>query len=808
MSGYRDYIKEEDEDEDEALENHSESYKQTEVREAIAFLIEITPDLLLHPASPETTLSTSNESSKLFELLSSINELMQDLIKTSKNTGVGLYFYNCQTISPLRKMQNPPGFNRLFSLDPVNLHHMKRLNDVIDDLQRGIISSLHDVFKYQPMEDEIQLTTIMNKMIDEFIAKKMFNKQRLIWITTNDQPYKHNKTKEALWRIIDDYYAYGFYIEPFFIIPLDKREFDFQPFKDLFMNTDFLKKKQTTTMSQLPGSNDAKDVGDEAYANVGDEKFNHENTGFSKNSLVLRKSILGSQIRKSILGIKEVKRVLFTCNLILSDGGTLGGGFGCTVKGYQLYTHEKVRKRDFYVYTREETIMKVFTETKLVKEGGVTPPKVIELKKEPKLSFSEKKDEAGIRKGFFVGDKDILLLDKEQMDFFKNYTFDHRQVEGSQAGKSGGDDDDDDDDEGDDHEDENERGEGKQEQDYALSQAYSKPPYLQLIGFRDLKHFNPSLWCGTAEFVTADVAETTTPNNEVVFTNSLQTFASLYRSCIRLKKYPVVFGCTRKNMRPYLYSMYPTRCARSTKNNKNADDQDDRDDQDIQDDRDGTEFPEGFVLVKMPWLEDVRALPADYIKSVLNSSEKLALKTDSALVSQMTQLIQSNKMSSYAPRDWPNPSLNYFYKVLKHEVLQTEFFPNERTLTKNDITVQKLAELKNRMSESDKLLIKRINARIGELGDCVKKRVLQEDVLVDAINEQERAKKQKLSKKSVVELSEADVLLAWKSNTLNNFTMDQLKMFRKKYPDIMTAVKKQDMVDNIAAYLEENRMKH
>lgn len=35
--------------------------------------------------------------------------------------------------------------------------------------------------------------------------------------------------------------------------------------------------------------------------------------------------------------------------------------------------------------------------------------------------------------------------------------------------------------------------------------SFSKPPYLKLIGFRDLNQFNPVYTCGPPTFVTADI---------------------------------------------------------------------------------------------------------------------------------------------------------------------------------------------------------------------------------------------------------------------------------------------------------------
>ena len=171
---------------------------------------------------------------------------MQELIITSRSTGIGIYFYNCAKSNKLSSMKNTncTGFERLFHLNVLNLQNMKKLNDLIqDDINN--IKSIDEIFKYQPLKkidlkvgkqshsetqtqtqtqtqsshtiQETQLTVVLNKMIDEFINKREFNKRRMVWITTNDKPYHEESEREALWRTIDDFYYYGFFIEPLFL---------------------------------------------------------------------------------------------------------------------------------------------------------------------------------------------------------------------------------------------------------------------------------------------------------------------------------------------------------------------------------------------------------------------------------------------------------------------------------------------------------------------------------------------------------------------------------------------------------------
>lgn len=120
------------------------------------------------------------------------------------------------------------------------------------------------------------------------------------------------------------------------------------------MNSNFMKPSQQTQQLQQSQWNtletqvDAKQLG-----------------GFSKDSPIFQKLVLSSQIRQSILDIKYVRRVQFTCNLILSDNGNLGGSVGCTVKGYSLYSHEKSRSGNYY-FIHEVNCLNEYTPNQII----------------------------------------------------------------------------------------------------------------------------------------------------------------------------------------------------------------------------------------------------------------------------------------------------------------------------------------------------------------------------------------------------------------------------------------------------------
>ncbi|RLV93424.1 ATP-dependent DNA helicase II subunit 1 [Spathaspora sp. JA1] len=688
-------------------EDQDKQYQQYEIKEGIIFLIEITPGLLMSDTGIDSH-------SQLFEILSSINDLMSELIITMKNTGVGIYFYNCSSSSVLNSMNQPPGFFKLFRLNVLNLQNMKKLNDIIQD---NSITPLESYFKHKPIEDENHLSVVLNKMIDEFSVKTEFNRKKLIWITTNDKPYTKTSTKENLWRIINDFYNYNFYIQTLFLDTTNKK-FDIELYKDVFLNTSFLKRSQQQQQEE------------------------EEEIPPSKDSQV--KSLLSNQIRQSIFRIKEIRRIQFSCNLILSDGGTMGGNLGCSIKGYTLYSHEKYKK-DLLLYTKEESIKKVFLDSKLTSDNGA-----IELVKNDKTkSIQEVKEQAGIRKGYPIGGNgDIIFLNKDQLEFINNYAFDHKLQEEEQE----------------DFDDE-------EEKSYVST---SQPPYLKLLGFRDIQNFNPVYSCGSPIFVTGDTDNgLKTTSLKGGYSNSLETLGSLYRSCVKLQQYAIVFGCIKRNSQPYLYGLYPTQTKNSTK---------------LSSEKGDSDLPQGFLLIKLPWIDDIRSLPQDFITETSHD------EPDKELVNHFKSLFKNYFLENYNPNQFPNPSLNYFYKVIKHEILQMELTLQDRKLSNNDITIQKLIQLKSQFDSdaSAQDIINNINSKLNEFEERVPKRVV-EDV--------------KPAKKVKVELDESAVLVKWNQGSLNDFTMDQLKTFAKKYPEIKIGSKKAEMVENISNFLDSRERK-
>ncbi|CUM68042.1 uncharacterized protein PRCAT00005757001 [Priceomyces carsonii] len=723
--------------EDDDNNDDDPSYKQFETHDGIVFLIGLSPEMLL-------PLKELNYTSQLFEILSSINDLMSELIITMPQTGIGIYIYNCES-SSLTKQTKIPGLTRIFTLNDMNVPNMKTLSDAIMDDARGI-SPIDKKIIYKPPKDSEQLPVILNKMMDELNRKKQYNSKKLIWFTNNDKPYTKNSTKENLWRIINDFDSLRYFIKPIFLEKYtdanqrEKEPFNMKLYQDIFLNTNYLKS-----------------------THQGSEYRDNVFQGVSKNSYMFQSTLLSRRIRSSIFRLKEVRRIMFSCNLYLGDGESRG--LGCSVKGYALYLQSKVNKFK-HIYTKGEHPKTVHLDT-VLKDQETNEE--ISLDEDLEKPLVEKKDSANIKKGFQLSGGRVLYLNSQQQRFLKNYTFDHDPgvLETVKMKQSTNIDDSD--------EDYNSESSNEEENDVP---SFSKPPYLKLLGFRDVSRFQAFYNISPPILVTPDLYDGLRSSNSLGgFQNSFTTFSSLYQSCVELKKFVIVFGCTKRNSLPNLYALYPTRIEFSSRAVPNQ-----------------REFPEGFLLIRMPWLGDIRSLPNDFLTDLNYCKSEVPEK----VIKGFHNLIDSNLFESFNPGEFPNPSLNYFYKIIKHNLLQIELPASEKALKENDVTAGKVADIRSELSKDPQKLsqIRLINESIDALAAA-------HETTTYNTNLSEELAPKRIKTDSI---SESAIIEGWKSKSLNSFTVLQLKEFAKRYPNaIKVGHKKQDLVDNVIEFLSSRK---
>lgn len=663
-----------------------DDFKQYDIRDGIIFLIELNSDMF-------TPVKELNDKSQLFEILASIDELLQQLIITLPNTGVGIYLSNCDN----SKTYN---LTKIFGLYDLSSTKMKVLHDIVtDELEKRV--RLKDSYKIGN-GNETNLPKNLNKILDVFNQAKHYKSKKLMWFTNNDEPYTAKQTRDALYRVIGDYDEANIRINPVFL-NRPNHTFNLKPYQEIFTTTNFLS----------------------------NYKFNS--------------AILSDKIKDSVLRLKELKRIQFATNLILSDG-ELGGNLGCSIKGYTLYNHEKLKKFK-NLYYHENELKLVETESTLTDQQG----NVLELPTDSEKPLKDQKAEAGLRNGLELnndGENKIFHLGDQQWQFLRNYTFDHNPDSSTNTAIK-------------------DEVDNLDDSDDQLYIDTTLPGYLKLLGFRHIEHFKPFYNISSPAFITGDFLDG--KNFEFGYKNSIKLFSALYKSCIKLERFAIVFGCIKRTSLPNLYAMYPTNLARSTKSPT-------------------INFPQGFLLIRLPWLDDIRSLPEWFINTKAKFDFYNSLPNPRDLVDNFSQIIEKCLWQDYNPQEYPNPNINFFYKILKYDLLQIPYSEEEMTLKNNDITYTLVKQLQDKLSSEE----------LGKLVQALAQ-LLHKFEAFDQIQESSVPNK----KRKVDTIDEEQVMVAWKTDSLNTFTMAQLRQFSEKYKShIKPASKKQDLINNIKQFLD------
>lgn len=702
-------------------DNEDETYKPYEVREGIVFLIDLSEDILkpIHELGGE---------SQLRHIFQAIADLMSDMVISFHKNGVGVYFYHSARLS--LKYPKNAGMDRVFSLNDLNSSNMRLLAQILrDDVENR--QRLSD--RYAPEEvRQDNLHTVLRTVLREFQARPQYNVKKLMWFTNLDKPYKDLALKDGLRTLISDFEDNGIRVVPLF---LDRFEDDSQTkpirfdglrFQNIFLNTNFL--QRATDKSFLADDEDLP---------------------------LWLSTTVSSRIKELVASVKEVNRVQFSCDLVMSDGPGIGGNLGCSIKGYLLYNHETLKKFR-HVHNENDVLRMVQNESRKVRTdnneeiGAKQEEGLEEIELKTLHGFSVKKNPAG--------DEEVILVNPEITDYMKSFAFDHLPKKEAAADTQNNDND--------------------EEQEIL---EFSKAPYLKLICFQHIDLRIPYFNTKPALFVNADYFDGLGEGGGIGgFKNSTKTFNELYSSCVRLNRYAVVFGCIKKNSYPNLYALVPTNTAKGT---------------DIQP---AKTIPDGFLLIKLPWLSEIRSLP-DYMMQETDSHFYPASRdaAPAELTETYGEILSALGMSTYNPRAHQNPVLSYFYKVIKQEELEFDAENEDTSLMGNDWTVQAVQELRQNVDNSTKLsaLFQKANAYLDRIGNVVlAKRAAP---LSDS----------GLKKPKAEALSEADVITLWKHDTWSQVTVGQLRAFAQKYLILKGATRKADITANIVSFLQSRQAK-
>jgi ATP-dependent DNA helicase 2 subunit 1 len=299
-------------------------------------------------------------------------------------------------------------------------------------------------------------------------------------------------------------------------------------------------------------------------------------------------------------------------------------------------------------------------------------------------------------------------------------------------------------------------------QDEAASLRNFGEPIIRLLGFKAITSQNLPLWANTNR-------STFLYPSEEDYIGSTRVFAALHAKLLSAHKMAVAWFVARKNATPVLAAILP-----GAEQLNEAGEQ---------------EVPPGLWLVPLPFVDDVRAVP-----------EHAQVPASEALTEKMRTVVQQLQLpgGKYVPSRYPNPSLQWHYRVLQAMALEEDMptqaedktAPRNRQIHKRAgpyvVEWGEQLEEEHRAWEQTEgraaaaALPKRpASSAAGPGGSPEKKRVKTEDGGP----------------------AEEDMRAAWKQERIGKFTVAELKAFAAS-KGIDAGGKKAELVDQIEAWFE------
>ena len=172
------------------------------------------------------------------------------------------------------------------------------------------------------------------------------------------------------------------------------------------------------------------------------------------------------------------------------------------------------------------------------------------------------------------------------------------------------------------------------------------PPVLRIVGFKPQSMLPDWASVHKSTFIFP---------SEEDYVGSTRVFAALWQKLLKDKKMGVAWYISRKNASPQLVAILPS-------------------DEKLDDFTGGQVIPQGLWLYPLPFADDIRPTP---------ECPKPIVAPDN-LVDEMRKVIQQLQLpkAMYDPGKYPNPSLQWHYKILQAIALEEELpnTPEDKTI--------------------------------------------------------------------------------------------------------------------------------
>lgn len=289
-------------------------------------------------------------------------------------------------------------------------------------------------------------------------------------------------------------------------------------------------------------------------------------------------------------------------------------------------------------------------------------------------------------------------------------------------------------------------------------------PVLRIIGFKE-RSLLPT-WASVKK-------STFIFPSEEDYVGSTRVFSALWQKMLKDKKMALAWHIARKNANPVLVAILASRMP--------------------DDEMTGTPYlPGGLWLYPLPFADDLRnvELPNTH-------------RCSDELIDQMRPIVQNLQLpkAMYNPTKYPNPSLQWHYKIL-----QTMALEEEVPESLDDPTVPKYKAIAKRVGghieEWSEVLAAEAKGLMGSR--AVKREMVDEDDEDRPAKRTKAAPKPKAgSQKLAGTMSNAQLKLAVENDTLKKMTVAELKdVLASK--GVSTAGKKADLVEKLEQWIENN----
>ena len=291
-------------------------------------------------------------------------------------------------------------------------------------------------------------------------------------------------------------------------------------------------------------------------------------------------------------------------------------------------------------------------------------------------------------------------------------------------------------------------------------------PIIRVIGFKDRSLL--SFWASLKKSIFIY------PSEEI-FVGSTRVFSALWKSLLDSNKIGIAWHIARANGNPQLVAIIPSRSQ--------------------SDEDSGTRFlPAGLWLYPLPTVDDLRNGP-DY---------KPIARTTKELTERMSRIIGQLQLpgAAYNPTRYPNPALQWHYKILQALALEEEVpeKPEDATLPKYRAIHKRSGRDIQEWSETADEVLTKLEEEMG----------IKRELEVDSAEEEVRPKAKRARAATPKTgggggggVTNAELKKRSAADTLSKLTVADLKVVMSER-GLETKGLKKDLVERLEQWIEDN----